>query len=127
MAHWSRPQTSNFCIAPVPPKWLLCAHPAEDKAISEPTVITWRIPKGRTQAISYTKKNQKNLEQAFLSGVFFPGGAERDGMNNLPPVKEGLRWLRKNPVVLSATAAAATAAAIYSYLSQPEAISRTVR
>ena len=48
-------------------------------------------------------------------------------MNNLPPVKEGLRWLRKNPVVLSATAAAATAAAIYSCLSQPEAISRTVR
>ena len=46
-------------------------------------------------------------------------------MNGLP--KEGLRWLRKNPVVLSATAAAATAAAIYSYLSQPEAIARTVR
>ena len=64
MAHWSRPQTSNFCIAPVPPKWLLCAHPAEDQTISEPTVITWRIPKGRTQAISYTKKNEICRNQA---------------------------------------------------------------
>ena len=69
MAHWSRPQTSNFCIAPVPPKWLLCAHPAEDKTLSESAVITWRIPKGRTQAISYTKKKpgsgkHQNLRQA---------------------------------------------------------------
>ena len=43
-------------IAPVPPKWLLCAHPAEDKAISEPTATKWRIPEGRAQAISYTPK-----------------------------------------------------------------------
>ena len=29
------------------------------KALSESTVIKWRIPKGRTQAISYTKKKKK--------------------------------------------------------------------
>ena len=62
MAHWSRPQTSNFCIAPVPPKWLLCAHPAEDKALSESAAIKRRIPKGRTQAISYTQKKKPDAE-----------------------------------------------------------------
>ena len=29
------------------------------KTLSESTVITWRIPKGRTQATSYTKKKEK--------------------------------------------------------------------
>jgi hypothetical protein len=47
-------------------------------------------------------------------------------MNTLP-VKEGLKWLRKNPVVMSATAAAATAAAIYSYISQQETMPHSVR
>ena len=28
------------------------------KTLSESTVIKWRIPKGRTQAISYTKKKK---------------------------------------------------------------------
>ena len=59
MAHWSRPQTSNFCIAPVPPKWLLCAHPAEDQTISESTVITWRIPEDEPRPHHIQKKKKK--------------------------------------------------------------------
>ena len=84
MAHWSRPQTSNFCIAPVPPKWLLCAHPAEDQAISESTVIKWRIPKGRTQAISLRSDTscerrpcEKRLRGFLTIATYFAGSSRR--------------------------------------------------
>ena len=46
MAHWSRPQTSNFCIAPVPPKWLLCARPEGDKSLKRVNRNHMAHPKG---------------------------------------------------------------------------------